>query len=308
MRRMTPELASLLASLRPRANSLIVTVFGDAIMPRGGTIWLGDLVQLMALFEVSERQVRTGVYRLSQEGWLGSETAGRRARYSLSDEGFARFAEAGQRIYAHGAAETPAGWTLVQGLSTLRQTERQSLRKTLKWLGFGQLSTSLMALPAPAPPGLMPELNKAGLGDSVLVFTAQIAPGNSAGSLLAAAGLAWPLEGLNADYETFISRFGALEQSPEKYAGEDAFVLRILLIHEYRRILLKDPHLPGDFLPADWAGPAAQNLSAAIYRQIVAPSETWLAGAVAEPAASAPPAGSDFWQRFGSVQLSAARS
>ncbi len=38
---LTPEIQDLVERLKPRANSLIVTVFGDAIMPRGGAIWLG---------------------------------------------------------------------------------------------------------------------------------------------------------------------------------------------------------------------------------------------------------------------------
>ncbi len=31
-----------------RAGSLITTVFGDAIAPRGGTVWLGSLIRAMA--------------------------------------------------------------------------------------------------------------------------------------------------------------------------------------------------------------------------------------------------------------------
>ena len=38
-----------------RAGSLITTVFGDAIAPRGGTVWLGSLITAMAEFGISER-------------------------------------------------------------------------------------------------------------------------------------------------------------------------------------------------------------------------------------------------------------
>ena len=36
-----------------RAGSLITTVFGDAIAPRGGTVWLGSLIRVMADFGIN---------------------------------------------------------------------------------------------------------------------------------------------------------------------------------------------------------------------------------------------------------------
>ncbi|MEM7427172.1 MAG: PaaX family transcriptional regulator C-terminal domain-containing protein [Pseudomonadota bacterium] len=293
-----PDLAALLEELRPKANSLIVTVFGDAIMPRGGTIWLSDLVHLMALFGLSERHVRTGVYRLSQEGWLTSQTEGRRARYTLSGEGLRRFAEADQRIYALGKAEASDQWTLVQGLADLVQSERQALRRTLKWLGFGQLSTSLMALPAPAPPGLSAALEAAGLQDRVVVFHSSVAPGFSRSALPNAAVQAWPLGELSTEYETFANRFRSLVTDPDHLTGQSAFAARVLLIHEYRRILLKDPHLPSAFLPGEWAGTAAKELCSGVYRAVVNTAEDWLSQTLSAPAKAAPTPASEFWQRF----------
>ena len=37
----------------PRAKSLVMTVFGDAIAPHGGTIWLGSLISLMSHFGIN---------------------------------------------------------------------------------------------------------------------------------------------------------------------------------------------------------------------------------------------------------------
>ena len=70
-----------------RAGSLITTVFGDSIAPRGGTVWLGSLIKVMAEFGVSERLVRTSVYRLVKDEWLRSDQVGRRSYYSLTDAG-----------------------------------------------------------------------------------------------------------------------------------------------------------------------------------------------------------------------------
>jgi len=54
------------------------------------------------------------------------------------------------------------------------------------------------------------------------------------------------------------------------------FLLRVLLMHEYRRILLADPELPAAMLPADWEGYAAQTLTGEIYRELAAPTTQWV--------------------------------
>ena len=67
-----------------RAGSLISTIYGDAIVPRGGNVWLGSLMKLVEPMGISQRLVRTSVYRLVQESWLQTEKVGRCSYYSLS--------------------------------------------------------------------------------------------------------------------------------------------------------------------------------------------------------------------------------
>ena len=64
---------------RVQAGSLIISAFGDAILPRGGRVWLGSLIRLLEPLELNERLVRTSVFRLAKEEWLRTETVGRRA-------------------------------------------------------------------------------------------------------------------------------------------------------------------------------------------------------------------------------------
>ncbi|HTL93821.1 MAG TPA: hypothetical protein VL176_15820, partial [Steroidobacteraceae bacterium] len=82
-----------------RAGSLLISIFGDAIAPRGGAVTLGSLIRLAAPFGLAERAVRTAVARLARDGWLASRRAGRRSEYRLTRSGAERFAEATQRIY-----------------------------------------------------------------------------------------------------------------------------------------------------------------------------------------------------------------
>jgi phenylacetic acid degradation operon negative regulatory protein len=58
----------------------------------------------------------------------------------------------------------------------------------------------------------------------------------------------------------------------------ECLVVRILMIHEYRRIVLRDPVLPAPLLPEDWPGRKAHELCAAIYAAIADPADRWLSG------------------------------
>ena len=60
----------------------------------------------------------------------------------------------------------------------------------------------------------------------------------------------------------------------ERYSP--TLVARVLLIHEFRRAVLRDPGLPAALLPADWPGAAARQLAGLLYRKLAANSERYL--------------------------------
>ena len=59
-------------------------------------------------------------------------------------------------------------------------------------------------------------------------------------------------------------------ENEEELDPVQAFQIRILLIHQYRRILLKDPNLPFELLPTDWLSLIARNLSTNLYQAVFA--------------------------------------
>jgi phenylacetic acid degradation operon negative regulatory protein len=60
---------------------------------------------------------------------------------------------------------------------------------------------------------------------------------------------------------------------------DQAIVARILLIHDWRRIILRDPLLPVELLPPGWPGETARDLVASIYHGVLPGSEAWLESA-----------------------------
>ncbi len=284
-----------------RAGSLITTVFGDAIAPRGGVVWLGSLIRAMEPFGVSERLVRTSVYRLAQDGWLTSEQVGRRSYYRLSEDGRERFAQATHRIYGDPVRDWDGEWCLVL-LSGLDAAARDAVRKEVGWLGFAAMSPNVLAHPAPDPADLEVTLRRLGVDNDVVVMRGRAERSDAALRRLAQSG--WNLADIDTRYARFVKRFRpvlrALEKAPV-VAPETAFLLRTLLIQYYRKILLRDPHLPTALLPADWHGHAAYQLCRNVYRAVYAPAEAHLTAAMENADGPLPPAGKGAQARFGGL-------
>jgi phenylacetic acid degradation operon negative regulatory protein len=271
--------AKLLAKLTPRSGPLIVTVFGDAIAPRGGGIWLGSLIALMRPLGLSERLVRTGIFRLTRDGWLARRSQGRRSYYEISEEARKTFAEAERRIYAANPPAWRGDWLLVQMLPGLAPARRQALRQALHWQGFGQLSPTLLARPGDGAEMLDQTLKTGKAVGRVAVFSARLEQLESAASPRTIAASAWDFRHLNEAYESFLAAFAPLANASP---GDEVscFVLRMLLIHEYRRILLQDPQLPPELLPSDWTGALARNLAANLYRACAPIADRFIDGYV----------------------------
>ena len=70
-----------------RTGSIVITVFGDAIVPRGGSVWLGTLLTFFEMLDIDGGVVRTAMSRLAADGWLERSKVGRNSFYRLADKG-----------------------------------------------------------------------------------------------------------------------------------------------------------------------------------------------------------------------------
>ena len=291
------ELVEHFRRQRPvRAGSLIVTMFGDSLMPRGGAIALGSLIALAGLFRLNERLVRTAAARLAQDGWLAARRVGKRSEYRLSAGGRKRFSEATQRIYADPAAQGSGRWTLIV-LPSMPAPERLRLRRELAWRGFGELGSAVFAHPRLPLRALSRQIREADFPAGTMVFEADLASPATPAPLIE---LGWDVQGLADRYRRFVRRFerveAALAGRPDPEVG---FRVRTLLIHEYRRLHLRDPSLPHRLLPPDWPGLQAAELCRTIYARVFAASEAHLSAVAARLQGALPPADPSILQRFG---------
>ena len=282
------QIASLLRHFHARKPariwSLIVTLYGDAIVPRGGSLWIGSLIEIMALFDIDAGHVRTAVSRLSSDGWLSSSKRGRASYYRLSRSGEDEFLQATQRIYSGIPVRDGALRVAVIGPAA---NDVASLRAKLKSAGYAPLSPVIHV-------GLG-ELPRA-LRDRPGLFV--MTPDEADRRKLASA--AWRLDDVSKAYRGFIAQFSGLASTLDRQTLKDdeALVARTLLIHAFRRVVLRDPGLPRDLVPEDWSGDEARALAARIYRQVAAPSERFLDAHGKNEEGALPSPGKDLTNRF----------
>jgi phenylacetic acid degradation operon negative regulatory protein len=287
-----------------RAGSLIITVFGDAVQPRGGSVWIGSLIKVLADFGVSERLVRTSVYRLIRDDWLNVDQLGRRSYYNLSSSGARKFEQATVRIYGEPRQSWSGDWCLVL-LADLDGEQKEVVRKELGWLGFAAISSSVLAHPAPDMTELELALQQLGMQDQIVVMRGRTLGKKQDDAMRTLVQKSWNLDEIDARYEEFLRQYTPVFKALKKSRTSDgrmAFQIRTLLIQEYRRILLRDPLLPAEMLPAGWHGTAAYQLCRDLYQLVRKPADEYMTGELETADGPLPPPVPEFFERFGGLE------
>jgi phenylacetic acid degradation operon negative regulatory protein len=270
-----------------RTGSIVITVFGDAIVPRGGSVWLGTLLEFFKTIDIDSSVVRTAMSRLAAEGWFEREKIGRNSFYRLVKRERQTFDIATKHIYGAPASDWTGRFEL---LLIGNGSHRDAAREALKNAGFGSPLPGVWVAPSGVP---IPE-------EAASAIRLEVSAEDDSGRRLLSES--WPLHRTADAYLKFMKTFEPLRgwiDRRENLSDVDAFTARILLIHHYRRVVLRDPLLPGALLPADWPGRAARKLCGEIYRGLLPASEQWLDRRATDEDGPLPPAGEELARRFG---------
>lgn len=259
-----PMIDALHSEGRLRVWSLVITVFGDLVQHRGGVISTARLGQIMGRIGIERGTVRTALSRLGRDGWVESERQGRTSLYRLSAQGLARFAPATSLIYAAPNA-ADGDWSLY------------------------------VELTGTAPRfGLVPEGRVPGGADCVV--TGRIDRLSEAWrQTLFSDDVRAALDALAADITTL--------RTAGSVSPLDAAAARVLLIHRWRRLVLRHGEPVAQLLPSGAALPDPRAAVAEAYASLSAGAETWLD----QPAGDAgpmPAADAGFASRFGGLCVS----
>lgn len=256
------------------ANSLIVTIYGDTICPHGGSIWLGSLIKLVKPLGVNERLVRTCVFRLSEKNILKSQQIGRRSFYSLTDKGLRQFSSAASRIYAPDLASWDGQWRLVITLlGELNPEQREQLRKELFWLGFTHITTGIFAHPTVDLAEVSALIKELQIEEHVAILQANTPEPDNIPVANRLIRQCFNTQAFDDEYTEFNEQFLPVLASALKTVEPDpelCFLIKILLVHKYRRILLREPELPKELVAVDSVSQQARTITAQLYG-VIAP-------------------------------------
>lgn len=288
-----------------QAGSLIVSVFGDAIHPRGGVVWLGCLIRLLEPLALNERLIRTAIFRLVKEDWLTTQTLGRRTDYGLSITGRQRIEDASKLIYGGAKFKWDEQWRMMLANPGASSASRAAMRQALIWRGFGEWSANTYLHPSADLNQVLEGLQSEGLAETGqwVTLMSKLIQTTATVSNQQVVEKAWDLKRLGLGYLGFIQQYLGIKKClAKKVALEDAFLLRILLVHDFRRLLLRDPMLPDALLPANWPGLKARQLFNSLYLVLQVPSEKHLDAHLRLADDSTPRRGTVFSKRIAAMR------
>lgn len=268
---LSPRRASQNERAPYRAQFLFFTLFGDYIMPRGGTIRTADILHLAGLLGVSERATRVTLSRMRRKGWLISKKRGRRSEYSLTPRGWMLIKQGERRIFEPPFTDWDGVWQIVTfTLPEKTNRLRRIIRRQMNWLGFAPLSIDTWISPHDRRQEVKEMCTEAGIQEEVTIFSGvHLGPSRDVDLVQRC----WDLQALRRQYEEILARYQseyqeclAAQNGGPPLSPETCFVRRFWLMNDFQSFPLKDPNLPVELLPPDWPGFKVRRLFENYYR------------------------------------------
>ena len=222
---------ALLALGGQRVWSLMVTLFGDLAQAEGSSIEGPALSSVMAVMDVRPEAVRVALHRLRNDGWIASQKQGRTGRHALTPTSRAETLTASARIYSDPHHQV-TGWQIA-----LLEDSGIGPRDDMEKHGF-----------IPLLPRMYLGSTDAHTPETALVLTGGTAP-DWLRQQVAEHMLEVEYTALLPVLETALHALEDGTLNPLQ-----TVVLRCLIVHNWRRIVLRHPDLPRTLLPDDWAG------------------------------------------------------
>jgi len=228
----------------PRVWSLLVTIFGELAQEDCTRISGVLLRHLSDLIGFKPEAVRVALHRLRKEGWIESQRQGRNSDYFLTDWGRAQSAAASPRIYNTGPMAERAWLVVLEPGCTAPRSGPEAAYLASNVLLTSQLSDDKTAFVTTVTESqFLPEWMTRKLCD----------------------------ENITAFAKKLIAALGRLEAQTEMLAQLDPCkqaVLRVLIVHDWRRIVLKTTVLPDYVFPEDWLGKCCRRRVIGILEQL----------------------------------------
>lgn len=262
------------ASRRGGARALMLTVLGEFVLRGDGAAWTSTLIAAADTLGIGEKNARQAIARIGEQGLIEAVRHGRETRWTLTDVGRRLLETGARRIYEFGtvAVDWRGDWLVAYcQVAESQRAVRHRLRTQLAFLGFGELSASLLVTPHV---GREPELRR--VLDALGLSAESVVLRSTTGSIAESAELvarAWDVDALADSYVAFSGRHR--HRSPS--SPQDAFRAVVGLVHDWRRFPSVDPELPTELLPDEWAGSIATEVFRERHREWSPAAQDWFA-------------------------------
>ncbi|MFG2824499.1 PaaX family transcriptional regulator C-terminal domain-containing protein [Kitasatospora sp. NPDC048365] len=245
-----------------RSRTVLVTFLGAVVRRMGNWMPIAGTVDLLSQAGLDAASVRTAVFRLKKRGWLEPETRAGVRGYALTPMALEALAVGDEVIWhARQAADLADGWCLVNfSVPESARAKRHQLTAHLTSLGFGNIGSAVWIAPARLLPAAQRAIGELDLTEQCAVFLGDHVAGQD---LPAMVRKGWDLDEIDRRYRAFTEQHAAAADRLAEAAfvdGRQAFVGYLAVIDDWRKLPFRDPGLPPEVLPADWAGPAAARL------------------------------------------------
>ncbi|WP_264212423.1 PaaX family transcriptional regulator C-terminal domain-containing protein [Leisingera thetidis] len=234
-----------------RVWSVIVSLFGDLAQQKGAQVSGGALTRIITPMGIKPEAIRVALHRLRKDGWIESARSGRASVHYLTEYGRSQSAAVSPRIYERRAA-TPGNWHLLIAQDGAGQATLDEVLLLSNYVAVNR-TTALGHGPVPRS-----------LDDLMAAEVSRIAvPG-----WLKARLFPEPLRDACAALQHDLAR---IPPPPAGLTPAQTGTLRTLIVHRWRRVVLRHPDLPPSFHPADWAGETCRDLVFQLLDQLPLP-------------------------------------
>ncbi len=248
----------------------------------------------------TERSVRTALNRLTRDGLLTTRSQGGRSFYGVAPRARPMFVGVRERVFRGTVREPWDGWWTMVAIDSRHGSadERSGLRQELGWLGLSAFAPNMLVSPEVPADAVASVIERFGDLRVVLTRSQVIGVEGHAFDDVDLAGQSIELASIRQRYDAFIDTWRPIADASGSADPELAAAVRVLLVSDLRRVILADPSLPPELLPADWPGPEATRVAANALGRIIEASETFLADRCPTAAGPLPPPAAEQARRF----------
>ncbi|SLN22500.1 Transcriptional repressor PaaX [Falsiruegeria litorea R37] len=218
-----------------RVWSIIVSLFGDLAQGPDDRISGAALTRIIQPMHVKPEAIRVALHRLRKDGWIDSARSGRSSEHHLTEFGRVQSAAVTPRIYDR-APKVPQNWHLLmsEGGGSL-----EDLLLTESYISIGR-SAALGSgnVPSNCDDMVVFDVNARNVPDWL---KSRLCPSDLIAACCCLA---------DAVKEVRSTKPGEVDLTAAQIA-----TLRTLIVHRWRRVVLRNPDLPPMFFPDDWRGP-----------------------------------------------------